>query len=62
PVSFTGVYVRQCVTWCDDPVTSLKIITQAQSRVCCATLTPRDAYFLLNMCAIFCLRCVQLLS
>ena len=40
-------------------MTSLKIITQAPSCVGCAKLTPRDAYFLLNMCVIFCLRCVH---
>ncbi|KXR78264.1 hypothetical protein AUQ29_23445 [Escherichia coli] len=48
-----------CVTWSSHQVTSLKIITQAPPRVGCAKLTPRDAYFLLNMCAIFCLRCVH---
>ncbi|WP_213060119.1 hypothetical protein, partial [Escherichia coli] len=45
-------------------MTSLKIITQAPPRVGCTKLTPRDAYFLLNMgfenmCAIFCLRCAH---
>ena len=59
PVSVTGIYVRLCVTWSSRQVTSLKIITQAPSCVGCAKLTSRDAYFLLNMCAIFCLRGVH---